>query len=837
MKIRLHTLGAFALEVDGTKPPTTGQPVRSGLLVLLALDRELTRERVMALLWPESDDAHARQALRQTLYLLRRDLGRDWLHAAHGTLRATSRLTADARDLASAAEQDDHERVVALYGGSFLAGARLVESQPFQLWCDQWSSRLERYHRRSRRALIESCAESGDPETGLRFAREWLDLDPLEDEAQHRVIELLARLGRSDEALREYDRFEEILAREELEPLDQTRALADEIRAGGAGIPELRVAAATPGVRAARDPDPDRDPNLDRDPAPSRGPGRGGSRHWPTLLAAAAVLTVAAGILAARGGETPVLVPERVMVLPLANETGDSALDGVGLLAADWIAHRVTRMAGIQTVPFMDVPRMLAAGLSAEEAATLRAAGTLVSGRYFLAGDSLELHVRITDLAKGELWDALDPIRTPAAFPEEGLHELQERVGGSLGVRFTPESALPDPSALDPPGYAAFLELMEAAPHIGRLDWAGAIPHLRRAAELDTTFYRARLGLVSAYRNTGQPARADSLLRKLEPQRDHFSPYERVLSRGIRGRLDGDHAATLAAAREAARIDPGGTSHYISAGVALAAGRPREAIELYSTLDPHCAWAPEWTGSWADWTAAFHLLGRHRREAEEARRARARHPGRLSVVFLELRALAALDRPEAVDSGVARVGQLPADGALDPGVALRRIAAELRVHGQPEAAARTLAAALDWYRRESVGERSSRRRRTGHLTALFMAGDLEDAARLLDGLQAEGASAAAAGLEGAIAARRGDSHGAAEAVARLEAARAPYQYGRVDYWRAVIAAWSGDSREAITWLHRAFEQGRPRGIALHADPFLEPLWHEPAFLAAVADER
>lgn len=833
MKIRLHTLGTFALEVDGTKPAPAGQPVRSGLLVLLALDRELARETVMALLWPESDDAHARQALRQTLYLLRRDLGRDWLGAAAGTLHATSLLTADAHDLIRAAERDDHDRVVALYGGSFLAGTRLVESQPFQLWCDQWSSRLERYHRRARRSLIERCAETGDLEAGLRFAREWLDLDPLEDEAQHRVIELLAGLGRSDEALREYDRFVEILAREELEPLDQTRTLAEQIRAGGAGIPELAV-----GDGHGDGVEPGHGPDLDGDAAaPPAAPGPRFPRRWATLLAIAIVTTVGAGLFALRSGGSPVPAAERVMVTPLVNETGDSALDGVGLLAAGWIAHRVTRMPGIQTVPFLDVPRMLAAGLSPEEAAAARAAGTLVSGRYFRVGDSLELHVRISDLAKGRLWDALDPIRTPVASPGEGLHQLQERVGGSLGVRFTPGSALPDPSALDPPDYGAFLELMEATPLIARGDWSGAIPHIRRAAELDPTFYRARLGLASAYNNLGQPARADSLLRSLEPARDRFSPYERVLFRGIRGQLDGDHAAMLAAVRDAARIDPGGTSHYISAAIALDAGRPREAIELYSTLDPHCLWAPEWTRPWAYWTAALHLLGQHDRELEEARRALARHPGRLSVVLLELRALAVLGRTEAVDSGIARIEQLPADGGLDAGAALRHVATELRVHGHQEAADRALEAALDWYHRQPAGAHASRRRRTGHLLALFTAGRLEDATRVLDSLEAEGESAASAGLRGAIAARLGDSREVAAAVARLEAARAPYQYGLVDYWRAVIAAWSGDSREAIARLHRAFEQGRPRGIALHDDPFLQPLWHEPAFQAAVADER
>jgi DNA-binding SARP family transcriptional activator len=80
MTIRLRTLGSFSMELDGIpQPGRSGQPLRNALLLLLALDREITRESAMALLWPESDDERARQALRQTLYLLRRDLGDNWL--------------------------------------------------------------------------------------------------------------------------------------------------------------------------------------------------------------------------------------------------------------------------------------------------------------------------------------------------------------------------------------------------------------------------------------------------------------------------------------------------------------------------------------------------------------------------------------------------------------------------------------------------------------------------------------------------------------------------------------------------------------------------------------
>ncbi|MEJ2678827.1 MAG: BTAD domain-containing putative transcriptional regulator, partial [Gemmatimonadota bacterium] len=706
-----------------------------------------------------------------------------------------------------------------------LAGTHLVESQPFQLWCDQWAARLERLHRRSRRACIEQRVAARDLEAALAHARAWIRMDPLEDEAQHHVLDLLTRLGRSDDALREYDTFCALLAREGLEPLEQTRALMEEMRARGRRVPVM-PAADTAGDGAG---------------PPSPTSGARGARSWKTrarlLLPLAAVIATAALVPLVLGhSSTSSLERERVMVLPLENETGDSTLSDIGLLAADWITNAVAHMGTLDAVPFLHVRQMMDAGLPPEEAAAHRLAGTLVSGRYFRVGDSLQLHVRITDVGSGELWDAVDPVRLSPASPEAGLREMRDRVAGSLGVRFTPASALPDPSALDPPSYPAFKALMDAAAFISRNDWTNAIQPLQRAVSLDTTFDRARLGLVAAYMNIGQFVRADSLLRDLAPRRDRFSPYERLLFRGLSAAMVGDHARQLAAAREAARIDPGGTVHYISGDVALAAGRPREALALTSTLDPECPWAPGWLGPWSNRTAAYHLLGRHRRELEEARRALTLHPDRLPAAFFELRALAALGRVDAVSSGLAQAERLAPEPGWDYGRLLRTVATELRVHGHAQAADTALDRAVAWYRHRSPEERAGTAQRVAYARALLAAGRLPEAAEVLDTLRAEAPDRLdVLGLAGILAARRDDPEVARQLSAALEDRRAPYQFGRVDYWRAAIAAWLGHREEAVALLRHAIAEGWPQGIQLHADPAFRPLWSLPAFRLAVAE--
>ena len=74
---RLRVLGGFALEgPSGAAPPTRPQRRGDAVLAVLAVCGDLgcTRERLVALLWPESDEARAQQGLRDALYAIRRAL-------------------------------------------------------------------------------------------------------------------------------------------------------------------------------------------------------------------------------------------------------------------------------------------------------------------------------------------------------------------------------------------------------------------------------------------------------------------------------------------------------------------------------------------------------------------------------------------------------------------------------------------------------------------------------------------------------------------------------------------------------------------------------------------
>lgn len=197
----LHTLGRLAITVDGrTSTAIAAQPVRAALLVYIGVERETNRETTAGLLWPDSTPAQARHTLSQTLYQLRIDFGEGLIDLGRESLRATSAFRVDAVEFERAAAEHRDPDALAVYSGPFLSGVPVAGTNTFETWVDIQRARLGRLHRVVRRRRIETLVEAGDLSTALVAARDWTELDPSDDEAWQRTIELLARLGQPGEA-------------------------------------------------------------------------------------------------------------------------------------------------------------------------------------------------------------------------------------------------------------------------------------------------------------------------------------------------------------------------------------------------------------------------------------------------------------------------------------------------------------------------------------------------------------------------------------------------------------------------------------------------------------
>lgn len=237
--IRLDTLGRLALHgADGGEIRSVlAQPKRLALLVYLAVESERgfqRRDHLFGLFWPELRQEHARQALRQALYVLRHALGDDVITSrgvdeigiAAGALRCDvitfDRLVDDRR----------YEDAIALYHGDFLAGFYVAgASTELEQWIDETRDRLRADAIETGWRLASGAASRGESRQAARWGRFAAGLAPTEERSLQRLLRLLDRQGDRAGALRAYSEFAERLRAElDAEPSPETQTLAEGIR-------------------------------------------------------------------------------------------------------------------------------------------------------------------------------------------------------------------------------------------------------------------------------------------------------------------------------------------------------------------------------------------------------------------------------------------------------------------------------------------------------------------------------------------------------------------------------------------------------------------------------
>jgi DNA-binding SARP family transcriptional activator/tetratricopeptide (TPR) repeat protein len=244
VSIRLVTLGVPGCHSsNGNTAELPAQKARFALLVYLAVEKNSSRDEVAGLFWPESDDEHARHALSQSIYELKRLLGESWLGSQGGRLIVSDDVVVDVHEFAKLCQAGAHERAVQLYHGPFLSGFFLSNCKGFEVWVERQRAQLERAHRRARRDCVNELLAAKRMPAAIEVARRWVELDPYEDEANHRLIELLVLNGDRTEALREFGAYAQRLHELSIEPLENTRHLINTLRsevaatAAGAPIP------------------------------------------------------------------------------------------------------------------------------------------------------------------------------------------------------------------------------------------------------------------------------------------------------------------------------------------------------------------------------------------------------------------------------------------------------------------------------------------------------------------------------------------------------------------------------------------------------------------------
>jgi TolB-like protein/Tfp pilus assembly protein PilF len=227
--------GACLLSGDG---PLTGPPAQRHRIALLTLivaawPQPLSRDRALALLWPERDAANARRLLNLAVHVLRGALGDAAVASTgDGLLLNPTSLTCDLHELRAAIAAKDAERIVRLYRGPLLDGFHLDDSTEFGYWLDERRSELAHAYTGALLAVADAQEKSGDVHGRVGTWRRLVAADPHSGVFAQGLMRAFDAAGDRAAAIQHAaDHAGRLRADLELDPDPDVASLADALRA------------------------------------------------------------------------------------------------------------------------------------------------------------------------------------------------------------------------------------------------------------------------------------------------------------------------------------------------------------------------------------------------------------------------------------------------------------------------------------------------------------------------------------------------------------------------------------------------------------------------------
>lgn len=848
---RLRTFGGLTLTRDDVSKGESPSPANAGagsqrrsltLLAVLAAAAPggLSRGKVMAILWPESDAESARRALRQAVFATRRELGSGKVILGTTDMVLNPELiTSDVQEFMTAAAQGTPERAVELYSGPFLDGMHGRSSQRFERWVETQRARFAEQYCAALTELAKQATAGGDHGAAVGWWHKLTSVDPLSSRAAAGLMEALASAGDSAAALAHYRAYERVV-REELasNPDATVIQVAQRIRGGAdttttaraasngvSGTEGVSVSAKTRQRRGQMESDElAESASLPSNAAPDSSPLKRAlrprfSRRTMGILGLTSIAAVGALAIALTNYFEPVAAT-RLVVVPFENRTGDSRLDVLGTLTAQWIIDGVSRIGLVNVVDpataFFSArdarrERLSGSGDPSLARAIARATGAsvVVTGDYYRKGDSLQFHGRVTDAATDRVLASMAPVTMSASSSMAGVETVRQRVSGLLAREFDARLSDIVDSMGVPPTLDAYREYAGGLESFMRRDYASAAKQFRRAHAVDTSFAAALIWAAHAYDNSGDTKAAGVLLDSLGPLRERLIPLDRYALDAMRANHAGHVDSAITAAKAAARLAPRSQWVWNAALWSMYSGRPRQAVSLLETVDPTRGWWKGWAQYWSLLASAKHMIRNTQGEWDAVERGLRQYPSAPAVRLAKVRSLIAQDRISEV---YGEVNELLASEEQTMPTMISFAIDDLRLHGRISDADRVFALTLPWYRSTGhstpggqwgFGRILHRSERWGELRRHF--GPIA---------QRSPESPVAIGYIGAAAAALGDTTSAvaiADSLSRFADNRP-----LATFWRAQIAYHLGRRGEATTLLRAAWDAGVPRTVTAHS---------------------
>lgn len=508
---RLTLLGGASIERhDGVLlVGRVAQRHRLGLLALLACasGRGLSRDKLIGLLWPESDTERARNLLNVSVYELRKALGDDALLSGSDELRLNLETVAsDVAQFEAALDRGDHEAAVALYRGPLLDGFFVDGAPEFEQWVNRERARLASAYARALETLADAAERRGD----FKGAAEWWGRlavhDPYDSRVALRLMRALRASGNVAGALQHASVHERLLQQElGLQAPSQVSALAERMRAEplteSSPVASEVAEPAPPSVASTDDNAQTPMPALRPPSAAPQPPGFPGSSDRRRVRAISVVVIGIAVIAGVAWAFRPAASkPERSLaVLPFINMSPDADNEYFSDGLTEEISARLSAAPELKVISRTSAMHYKGSTKSLREIARELRVAHVLEGSVRRQGDSVRITAQLIDAgADRHLWSR--------SYDRELVNvlgiqdEIAREVARSLAIELAGKAgALATRGTRDPKAYEFYRR--------GRYFWnrrtkeghEQAIAYFQQAIARDSTYAEPYAGLADAY--------------------------------------------------------------------------------------------------------------------------------------------------------------------------------------------------------------------------------------------------------------------------------------------------------------------------------------------------
>jgi TolB-like protein/DNA-binding SARP family transcriptional activator len=497
--IRLQLFGSPLLRDPEPVTGPAAQRQRLALLALLALGRNagVSRDRLIALLWPEADTERGRHVLSNSVYVIRRALGGDVVLSQGDALRLNSAcIGSDVGDFLDALDAGDCAMAAALCGQPFLDGFYLPGADEFERWVADERDRLGR----ACADALERLAEEAEARQEFRAAAGWWQrlaaADPYSSRTVLRLMQAMAAGGEPAAALRQ-GRIHERRLRQDFEaplPTDVVELASRLTRATGHVPPAPATPAATPvpvpagtaaATPAARWPDP----------TPRRRSTVLAVAVLPLLLLASGVVIRLAILPAA---DRPVATPAHsIAVLPFVNLSADPGDEYFSDGLTEELINQLASIDGLRVTARTSAFAYKGVQTEVGEIGRRLNVALLLEGSVRRTGDRMRITAQLIDAGDGyhrwsHEWERAST----------DIFSIQDEIAREIAaiVRLDLPAASSHPGTRDMQAFEAYSRGRHAFwQGSGRADLEEAIGHYRAALAHDPRYARAWAGLADAY--------------------------------------------------------------------------------------------------------------------------------------------------------------------------------------------------------------------------------------------------------------------------------------------------------------------------------------------------